>query len=114
MLVMYWPKCSRHSFLVFLDADVRLSPDALRRMLAFVKERDVALASGIPYQELGTFSEWLLLPLIHFILAGFSSDPQDEADDVAGLLSRLRSTLYRPTRSLSGLRWPRQYPEFAP
>jgi phytoene desaturase len=64
-------KCSRHSFLVFLDADVRLSPDALRRMLAFIKERNVALASGIPDQELGTFSEWLLLPLIHFILLSF-------------------------------------------
>lgn len=62
---------STHPFLVFIDADVRLAPDALRRMRAFVKERDVALASGVPYQELGTFSEWLLIPLIHFILLSF-------------------------------------------
>jgi hypothetical protein len=60
-----------HPFLVFVDADVRLAPNALRRMLAFVKEKDVALASGVPHQELGTFSEWLLLPLIHFILLAF-------------------------------------------
>jgi glycosyltransferase involved in cell wall biosynthesis len=58
-------------FLVFMDADVRLAPDALRRMVTFVREKEVALASGIPYQELGTFSEWLLLPLMHFILLGF-------------------------------------------
>jgi Glycosyl transferase family 2 len=64
-------KLARYPFLVFMDADVRLAPDALRRMLAFVKEKDVALASGVPHQELGTFSERLLLPLIHFILLGF-------------------------------------------
>jgi glycosyltransferase involved in cell wall biosynthesis len=60
-----------HSYLVFLDADVRLAPDALRRMVAFVRKEDVALASGIPFQKLGTFSERLLLPLIHFILLAF-------------------------------------------
>jgi hypothetical protein len=64
-------KRARYPFLVFMDADVRLAPDALQRMLAFVRERDVALASGVPHQELGTFSEWLLLPLIHFVLLGF-------------------------------------------
>jgi Glycosyl transferase family 2 len=64
-------KRARYPFLVFLDADVRLAPDALGRMLAFVKDRDVALASGVPHQELSTFSEWLMLPLIHFVLLGF-------------------------------------------
>jgi glycosyltransferase involved in cell wall biosynthesis len=60
-----------HPYLVFLDADVRLSPDALGRMVGFVREKDVALASGVPLQKLGTFSEWLLLPLIHFVLLAF-------------------------------------------
>lgn len=64
-------KRAKYPFLVFMDADVRLAPDALQRMLAFVQQRDVALASGVPHQELGTFSEWLLLPLIHFVLLGF-------------------------------------------
>jgi hypothetical protein len=57
--------------LVFMDADVRLAPDALARMAAFVVERDVALASGVPRQELGSFWEKMLLPLIHFVLLGF-------------------------------------------
>jgi hypothetical protein len=31
----------------------------------------VQLASGVPFQELGSFSERLVIPLIHFVLFGF-------------------------------------------
>lgn len=64
-------KLARHPFFVFIDADVRLAPDALARMVNFMERSGVALASGVPRQELGTFSERLLIPLIHFILLGF-------------------------------------------
>lgn len=64
-------KLASHPLLVFIDADVRLAPDALKRMAGFMEEKNVALASGVPRQELGTFSDWLLIPLIHFILLGF-------------------------------------------
>jgi hypothetical protein len=61
-----------HPWLIFLDADVRLSPDAIERLLFFMARRgDVALASGVPWQETGSWSERLLLPLIHFVLLGF-------------------------------------------
>lgn len=67
---------ARHPWLVFIDADVRLAPDALARMAQFMQARPhVALASGVPRQELATFSERLLLPLIHFILLGFLPMP---------------------------------------
>lgn len=62
---------ARHPLLAFIDADVRLSPDALSRMGQFMERSQAALASGVPRQELGTFSERLLIPLIHFILLGF-------------------------------------------
>jgi len=63
---------ARNPLLVFIDADVRLAPDALARMAGFMEARPrVALASGVPHQELGTFSERLLLPLIHFVLLGY-------------------------------------------
>jgi len=62
---------ARHPLLVFIDADVRLGPDALRRMASFMDTSGAALASGVPRQELGTFSERLLLPLIHFVLLGY-------------------------------------------
>jgi len=62
---------ARHSHFVFLDADVRLAPDALRRVTTFMQESGAHLVSGVPRQELGTFSDHLLLPLIHFVLLGF-------------------------------------------
>lgn len=66
---------AQHPLLVFLDADVRLAPDALARMRAFLIRRGVALASGVPRQETGTFAERLLIPLIHFVLLGFLPMP---------------------------------------
>ena len=55
----------------FMDADVRLEPRALVRMLGFQEESGAALVSGFPRQVTGTTLEWLLLPLIHFVLLGF-------------------------------------------
>jgi hypothetical protein len=56
--------------LVFLDADVRLAPNALDRMAAFLKESGADLVSGIPRQETKSWAEALLIPLIHFVLLG--------------------------------------------
>lgn len=65
-----------HEVLCFLDADVRLEEQALYRMsseLNFVDESgsQLAMVSGFPRQETRTFLEWLLLPLIHFVLLCF-------------------------------------------
>jgi Glycosyltransferase like family 2 len=62
---------ARHDVLCFLDADVRLAPDAVRRMAAFLRSSRSELVSGFPRQETVTPMEWLLLPLIHFVLLGF-------------------------------------------
>ncbi|MGN6554331.1 MAG: glycosyltransferase [Verrucomicrobiota bacterium] len=62
---------ARYSLLLFIDADVRLASDALERMSEFMERSETALASGVPRQELGTVSERLLIPLIHFVLLGF-------------------------------------------
>ena len=64
-------RLARHEMMVFVDADVRLAPDALSRMAGFMQRHDVGLASGFPLQLMGTWSEQLLLPLIHFLLLGF-------------------------------------------
>jgi cellulose synthase/poly-beta-1,6-N-acetylglucosamine synthase-like glycosyltransferase len=39
-----------HELMVFVDADVRLEPDALSRMAGFMQCNDVGLASGFPHQ----------------------------------------------------------------
>lgn len=57
--------------LLFVDADVRLAPNAAARLAAWIRANGAQLASGVPRQELGTFSERLLIPLIHFVLLGF-------------------------------------------
>ena len=63
---------ARHELIVFVDADVRLAPDALSRMAGFMQANPgVGLASGFPAQVTLTWSERLLLPLIHFLLIGF-------------------------------------------
>ncbi len=61
-----------HELMVFVDADVRLAPDAVSRMAGFMlRNPAVELGSGFPRQVTLTWSEVLLLPLIHFLLLGF-------------------------------------------
>lgn len=60
-----------HDLMVFVDADVRLAPDALSRMAGFMLGHDVGMASGFPRQITVTWSEKLLLPLIHMLLLGY-------------------------------------------
>jgi hypothetical protein len=63
---------ARHELMVFVDADVRLAPDALSRMAGAMQRRpELGLASGFPRQVVVTWSERLLLPLIHFLLLGY-------------------------------------------
>lgn len=61
-----------HDLMVFVDADVRLAPEALARIGAHMERRPhLGLASGVPLQITRGWSEKLLLPLIHLILLGY-------------------------------------------
>lgn len=63
---------ARHDLFCWMDADVRLAPDALRRISAWMSAHpDVGLLSGFPRQQTQTFLERLLIPLIHFVLLAF-------------------------------------------
>jgi hypothetical protein len=62
---------ARYDVLCYLDADVRVTPAALSRMHAFMERSKSDLVSGFPRQETKTALEWLLIPLIHFVLLGF-------------------------------------------
>ncbi|MGE0226317.1 MAG: glycosyltransferase family 2 protein [Acetobacteraceae bacterium] len=68
---MHLARLARHETMVFVDADVRLTPDALSRIAGFLQRHDVGLASGFPHQRTETWGERLLLPLIHFLLLGY-------------------------------------------
>ncbi|MDE3103886.1 MAG: glycosyltransferase [Acidobacteriota bacterium] len=105
---------ARNELLCFVDADVRLQPEALARMAAqLVHGRDGAgssLISGFPRQETRTWLEWLLLPLIHFVLLGFlpvsrmraSTDPAFAAG--CGQFLMVRREAYFASGGHSGIR----------
>ncbi len=57
--------------LLFLDADVRITPDALRRCAGQMTASQMALLSGFPKQITIGWMERMLLPLIHFVLLSF-------------------------------------------
>ena len=64
-------EAARHDLWVFLDVDVSPAPDAIRRGVVFLEASGADLASGFPRQETGSLLEWLLLPLINFVLLGY-------------------------------------------
>jgi Glycosyl transferase family 2 len=64
-------RASNAPVMLFLDADVRLELDAIARMAGFQRESGAALVSGFPRLITIGFMEWMLLPLIHFVLLGF-------------------------------------------
>lgn len=62
---------AKFEYLLFQDADVRLKKDCAPRLVAFMEASKAELVSGIPWQETGTWSEKMLIPLIHFVLLCF-------------------------------------------
>ena len=55
-------------YLVFLDADVELSPDAISKAVYFFEKNKLSLLSVFPHQKMETFSEWLIVPVMNWIL----------------------------------------------
>lgn len=62
---------ARHPLLVYVDADVRLHPDLLSRLAAFVERRGLGLASGFPRQIALSLGERLVIPQILVVLLGY-------------------------------------------
>lgn len=62
---------ARFDLLTFLDADVRLTPEALARMIAFQQCSQAELVSGFPRQETGSWLEKLVIPLINWLLTNY-------------------------------------------
>lgn len=76
---------AHHDTLVFLDVDVSLAPEALARGVAFLNASGADLVSGFPRQQTGSSLEWLLLPLIHFVLLGFLPLARSRATNSIGM-----------------------------
>ncbi len=72
-------RLARYDRFCFLDADVRLHPQALATLLREFEARHCDLISGFPREETGTWLEKLLLPLIHFVLLCYLPIPFSRA-----------------------------------
>lgn len=86
-------------FLLFLDADVRLSQGAIAAALEVMQQDAVDLLSCGPAIECGCFAEWLVQPLmISILLVGFNvsaiNDPVSETAFAAGPFMLFRRTAY--------------------
>lgn len=64
-------EAARGTHLLFVDADVRLAPDAAARLAAHARAQGVALVSGVPRQETRTLGELLTVPMINLLLIGY-------------------------------------------
>jgi glycosyltransferase involved in cell wall biosynthesis len=64
-------EAAKFDWLLFLDADVRLAPEAVKRIIAEGRQTQASLLSGFPHQETFTIAEKMLIPLMHFILLGY-------------------------------------------
>jgi len=78
-------RAARHDTWVFLDVDVSPMPDAVARAVAFLDVSGAALGSGFPRQRTACLLDWLLLPLIHFILLGFLPLARSRRDNAVGM-----------------------------
>lgn len=62
-------------YLLFVDADVRLLPDAAARLAGHAAASGAALVSGVPRQVTGTLGEMLTVPMINLLLLGYLPVP---------------------------------------
>ncbi|SDE80069.1 glycosyltransferase [Limimaricola pyoseonensis] len=72
-------RAARHPVLLFVDADVRLAPDAAARMAGQMQEDGLDLVSGFPRQITGTWAERIVIPQIFVTLLGYLPLPMARA-----------------------------------
>ncbi len=84
-------RLARGRWLLFTDADTRHSPGALEWVLRRAQETEACLVSVSPDQEMVTWSEKALVPVVYCFLA--RRFPYDEASDPASPLAAANGQL---------------------
>jgi chlorobactene glucosyltransferase len=64
-------KSANGKYLLFIDADVEVTPHAIPAALHELKAKKASMISCFPHQEMKSFGELLTVPLLHFVLLGF-------------------------------------------
>ena len=86
-------------WLLFIDADVRLKPDALQRALAQAVDEDADLLSLAPRLSCGCLAEWMVQPIMASLLGlGFpileTNDPASSVAFAAGPFMLFKASTY--------------------
>ena len=68
---MQLSKAATFDRMAFVDADVRLAPNGLRKLVLYLDRSGAALLSAFPHQVTGTLLEKWLIPMMHYILLCF-------------------------------------------
>ena len=97
-------------WLLFIDADVRLKPDALKRSLAQALDEQADLLSLAPRLSCGCLAEWMVQPIMASLLGlGFpileTNDPASPVAFAAGPFMLFKASTYRQIgghRALAG------------
>lgn len=55
-------------YLVFVDADVELSRDAISRAVSYFQKKRLSLLSVFPHQNMESMAEWMVVPVMNWIL----------------------------------------------
>lgn len=58
-------------YLLFIDADVRLNEKAVASAISEMNVSEIGMSSVFPTQIIQSFSEWLIVPLMNWLLLGF-------------------------------------------
>lgn len=94
--------------LIFLDADVRLAPNAAARLAGALARID--LVSGVPRQRMGSLAELLVIPMINTLLLGYlpiplaRRDPRPTLAAACGQLIAVRAEAYALAGGHAGIR----------
>jgi len=72
-------ECARGEFLLFMDADTAASPGLVGAAVSYALEHGLDLLSLLPQQELGTFWERVVLPMVFAVIG--SAFPHDRVND---------------------------------
>ncbi len=84
--------------LLFLDADVHLTPDAAARLAGALATTD--LVSGVPRQRMESLAELLIIPMINMLLLGYlpillsRRDPRPALAAACGQMIAVRAEAY--------------------
>ncbi len=62
---------ARGAFLLFMDADVQLAPEAAARLAAQARRGGAGLVSAVPRQRMDSLGERLTVPMINLLLVGY-------------------------------------------